>query len=73
MLKLIDKLEKLLKSQGFKLERGNLEDGSCEWLIYRKPGSEIFIEFSFDDKGKELSSINVWKDIITVTDQKKLM
>lgn len=72
-MKAINKLSNLLESQGFKIERGHTSDNSCDWIIYRKQGSNIFIEFSFDDKGKTLSDINIWKDITQVVDQKKLM
>ena len=72
-MKLISKLQKLFESQGFKVERGNLDDKSADWLIYRKKDSKIFIEFLFEDEGKTLSDIKIWKDIVAVLDQKQLM
>lgn len=71
--KTIDRLQELFKKQGIKTEWGELSDNSGQWLIYRKPKSLVFIEFSFDGKGQKLEDINVWKDIVEVTDQKQLM
>lgn len=69
----IERLYDLLKKQGFQVEWDKFSDDSGQWLEYRKNDSKVHIVFSFDGKGQDLEDISVWKDIVEVTDQKRLM
>ena len=63
-VKLADKLSGIGKT----VEDG-FDDNSGRWVSLKIDDTNL--EISFDPKGQEITSIDLWQDVVQVVDQKK--
>jgi hypothetical protein len=67
----VAKLAEILKSTGYAVEHFELSDGSCRGLVVKhNPKDDEALHFNFDENG--LYSIQLWKEIKQVVDEKRI-